>query len=169
MKYIYVLIFIVVYIICGLEIGYTYQSSLYTHFTYMFQHSGIVHLLINSLAFIGMFRTMEKFVNKWLLSVSIIIISFAASFTAMYDIPTVGASAMIYAMIGMFFGMTIYCKNIKITDTKKYLLFLSVVVISLTISFFKHNSNFALHFFSMIWGGIISLPISIYDNRKTLP
>lgn len=169
MKYIYVLIFIIVFIFFGLELGYTYQSPFYTHFTYMFQHSGVVHLLINSLAFIGMFRTMEKLVNKWMLSASIIAVSFAASFISIYNIATVGASAMIYTMFGMFFGMTTYCKNIKIADTKKYLLFLSVVLISLTISFFKHNSNFVLHLSSMILGFIISIPISIYDNRKTLP
>jgi membrane associated rhomboid family serine protease len=132
----------------------------------MFQHSGVVHLIINSLAFTGMFRTMEKFVNMWILSASIIAVSFAASFIAMYDIPTVGASAMIYAMFGLFFGMTIYSKNIKIADTKKYLLFLSVVLISLIISFFKHNSNFVLHLSSMIVGFIISIPISIYDNHN---
>ncbi|MDR0823889.1 MAG: rhomboid family intramembrane serine protease [Prevotella sp.] len=166
MKYIYVLIFIIVFVFCGLELGYTNQSPLYTHFTYMFQHSGVVHLIINSLAFTGMFRTMEKFVNMWILSASIIAVSFAASFIAMYDIPTVGASAMIYAMFGLFFGMTIYSKNIKIADTKKYLLFLSVVLISLIISFFKHNSNFVLHLSSMIVGFIISIPISIYDNHN---
>ena len=169
MKYIYVLIFIVVFILFGLEIGYTNHSPIYTHATYMFQHSGIVHLIINSLAFIGMFRTMEKFVNKWILSAAIIISAFTMSFVAMYDIPTVGASAMIYTMIGMFLGMTTFCNNIKIADTKKYLLFISVVVISLTISFFKHNSNFTLHVASMVLGFIISLPISLYDNKKSLP
>lgn len=169
MKYIYVLIFMIIYIFFGLELGYTHQSPLYTHFTYMFQHSGMAHLLINSFAFIGMFRTMGKFVNKWTLSVSIITVSFVASFIAIYNIPTVGASAMIYTMIGMFFGMTTYSKNIKIADTKKYLLFLSVILISLTISFFKHNSNFVLHLSSMILGFIISIPISIHDNKRTLP
>jgi hypothetical protein len=109
---------------------------------------------------------MEKFVNKWLLSVSIIVVSFAASFISMYDIPTVGASAMIYTMIGMFSGMTAYCKNVKIADTKKYRLFLSVVFISLTISFFKHNSNFVLHLLSMVSGFIISIFIALYQNRE---
>ena len=169
MKYIYVLIFSIVFILFGVEIGYTNQSPLYTHFTYMFQHSGVVHFLINSFAFIGMFRTMEKFVNKWVLSASIITVSFASSFMSMYNIPTVGASAMIYAMIGMFIGITIFRKNIRIADTKKYLLFLFVVLLSLTASFFKHNSNFYLHLASLISGFITSIPISIGDNRKTLP
>jgi membrane associated rhomboid family serine protease len=109
---------------------------------------------------------MEKFVNKWMLSASVIAVSFAASFISMYDIPTVGASAMIYTMFGMFFGLTIYCKNIKIADTEKYLLFLSVVIISLTVSFFRHNSNFVLHLSSVISGFVIAIPISIYDNKK---
>jgi hypothetical protein len=112
---------------------------------------------------------MEKFVDKWILSAAIIISSFTMSFVAIYDIPTVGASAMIYTMIGMFFGMTTFCNNIKIADTKKYLLFISVVGMSLIISLFKHNSNFLLHIVSMIIGFIVSIPLSVYYDRKELP
>lgn len=165
MKYVYVLIFILVFILSGLDLGYTNQSPLYTHLTYMFQHSGVVHLLMNSLAFIGMFRTMEKFINKWMLSVFIIISSFIVSFTAMYSIPTVGASSMIYTMIGMYFGITIYNRDIKIADTRKYLLFIFVVAVSLVVSYFKHNSNFNLHFFCMVFGYVISL----LNRKRQLP
>jgi membrane associated rhomboid family serine protease len=105
MKYLYILTFIIVYVSFGLELGYTDSSLWYTHFTYMFQHAGIVHLLLNSIAFISLFTALEKQVNKWLLSACIIAISFLASFAAMHDMPTVGASGMVYAMIGMFFGM----------------------------------------------------------------
>ena len=119
MKYLYVVIFISVFATFGLELGYTNNTPIYTHATYMFQHSGVIHLTINSLAFTGMFRTMEKFVNKWFLSAIIITTSFAASFTAIYNIPTVGASGMIYTMIGMFFGLII-SGEIKIKDKKNY-------------------------------------------------
>jgi membrane associated rhomboid family serine protease len=166
MKYIYVFIFIIVFILFDLDLGYTTNSSLYTHLTYILQHASIVHLVLNSLAFISMFRTMQKFINKYLLSGLIIIISFTSSFFAMYNTPTVGASAMIYAMVGMYFGMTIFYNNIKITDIKKYLLFTSTVIISLSVSFFKPNSNFDLHCFSILFGFIASLPISIHSNKK---
>jgi hypothetical protein len=42
-----------------------------------------------------------------------------------------------------------------------------VVLISLAVSFFKHNSNFILHISSMISGFIISFPISLYKNKNT--
>lgn len=169
MKYIYVLAFVIVFALFGLEVGYTNQSAVYTHLTFMFQHSGVVHLALNSLTFIGMFRIMEKFIRKWELSAFIITISFASSFVANYDIPTVGASGMVYAMFGMFFGMTAWCDKIKITDTKKYLLSISLMILSLVASFFNPGSNFALHLSSVVSGFIVSIPISIYVNRKTSP
>jgi membrane associated rhomboid family serine protease len=168
MKYIFIFVFILTFTLFGTSIGYTKVSPLYTHLTYMFQHAGIVHLAMNSLAFIGMFRTLEKFISKWTLSLLVTTISFVSSFISMYDIPTVGASAMIYSMIGIFIGITTFCTHIKIANIKKYLLFISVIAISLTISLFKSNSNFILHLISMAVGVITSIPISLYKNHHSL-
>ena len=152
MKYLFALIFILVFIFFDNSIGYTNTSPTYTHLTYMFQHSNIIHLIINSFAFIGMFRVMERFVNKWTLPALIILTAFASSFLSMYDIPTVGASGMIYAMIGMFFGLIISGEAPIKIDKKKMSMFIFMVLFSLIISFFKQNSNFVLHIYCMIIG-----------------
>lgn len=164
-KYIFVLLFIVVYSQFGLDIGYTTTSKFYTHITYMFQHSGIIHLAINSVAFIVMFHNLRKLLNIWIIIVSMLICGFAASFQSMYDIPTVGASSMIYAMMGIDIGMTLMCKKIKVANTRRYLLFICGLVLCLSISAFRQNSNYLVHIYSLIFGFIISLPISVYKNK----
>lgn len=165
-KYIFVLLFIVVYCLFGLDLGYTTTSKLYTHITYMFQHSAIIHLTINSIAFIVMFHNLQKLLNIGIIIASIFVCGFAASFLSMYDIPTVGASSMIYAMVGIDIGMTLFCKEIKIANTRRYLLFICGLVLCLLISAFRHNSNFLVHIYSLIFGFIISLIASYYKNRK---
>jgi membrane associated rhomboid family serine protease len=130
----------------------------------MFQHAGIVHLIVNSLAFIGMFRVLEKFVNRWYISVSAVLIAFMMSFLSMYDIPTVGASAMVYVMIGIYISVTQLYDNIKIVNRKKYILFLLCVAVSLIVSYFKPQSNFFLHAFSLLMGISCGVAFSIYEK-----
>lgn len=164
-KYIFVFLFLIVYYLFGLELGYTTTSMFYTHITYMFQHSGIIHILFNSVAFIVMFYNLQKLMNTWIIVISILLCGFAASFLSMYNIPTVGASSMIYTMVGIDIGMTLFCKKIKIANTGRYLLFICGLILCLSISAFRHNSNFLVHIYSLIFGFIISLLYSIYTNK----
>ena len=155
MKYIFVILFIIVFFRYDISIGYSKGSPIYTHLTYMFQHTNAIHLILNSFAFIGIFRTLERFIDKWVLFLSIISIGIVVSFFAEYTLPTVGASSMIYSMIGLFFG---FCtkRRIRIIDKKKLLLFIVSIFLMLTISFFKTNSNFILHLYSICMGFCIS-------------
>jgi membrane associated rhomboid family serine protease len=165
MKYLFTLIFTISLLLFNDAIGYTETSPLWTHFTYQFQHANIVHLIINSLAFIGMFRLLEKFVNKWLLSASILTIGFAASFLSMYSTPTVGASAMVYAMIGIFFSMINLSQDIKIIDKRKFALFVASILICLAISAIKGNSNFFLHLFALMLGQIAGSIMAFFREQ----
>ncbi|MFV0587069.1 rhomboid family intramembrane serine protease [Bacteroides reticulotermitis] len=160
MKYIFILIFLITYCSWGLELGYTTSSPLWTHLTYMFQHSGIMHLTINSVAFIIVFHGLQKILNVWTIVILMLLCGFAASFLSMYDIPTVGASSMIYAMIGLDIGLTLFCRQIRIANTRRYLLFLFCLVFTLLVSLLKQNSNFFIHLYSLILGVIVSLPLS---------
>jgi hypothetical protein len=73
---------------------------------------------------------------------------------------------MIYAMTGMFFGLIAFYNKIKIADARKFLLFIVCTVSALSISYFKHNSNFLVHICSLSIGFILSLPVSINKNKK---
>ena len=145
MQYLVVIIFIIVYLTSDLSLGYYYLSPFYTHFTYMFQHVGWMHLIFNSLAFIGLYRALSQV--EWLLP-KIIFFSFIASYTSVYLVPTVGASSMVYVMIGMLFGL-IKTRRIKI---KNLYVFMFSVGLMLTVSFFKHSSNSWLHVWCLVFG-----------------
>lgn len=165
-KYLFVFIFIFVFAWFDKSLGYSTTSSVYTHFTYMFQHAGVIHLTVNSLTFIGMFRSVEKYINKYILSITIISISVASSFLSIYDMPTVGASSMIYAMIGIYIPIIILYDKAIIINKKKYTMFIFFIFISLIISYLKNNSNFWLHVYSLLIGISSGIIVSIYKNEK---
>lgn len=166
MKYLVILILIFVYNLFGNELGYTNSSHIYTHVTYIFQHASILHLVFNSLAFIGMYASLEKFVNRWLFLSLSLFCAILTSFGAMYDKPTVGISGVIYVMIGLYVGITLLYKKAKIADTRRYLLFIFGIVFCLVVSRFHASSNFLLHSYCLLCGLIVSFPLSIWKNRK---
>jgi hypothetical protein len=83
-----------------------------------------------------------------------------ASFGAMHGEPTVGISGTVYVMTGLYTGITLLDKHIKIADTRKYLLYICCIVIFLSVSFIKGNSNFLLHLYSLVTGMVISIPVT---------
>jgi membrane associated rhomboid family serine protease len=110
--------------------------------------------------FIAMANALRKFVKKWVLIISIIPISFASSFLSMYEIPTVGASGMVYAMIGIFISISVLADNI-IVNKKIYMLLICSIGLSLLISYLKGNSNFWLHIFCLLFGIAAGIMIEI--------
>jgi len=160
MKYLFVLLFITVFIVFDESTGYTTTSPVWTHFTFQFQHANIIHLIINSLAFIGMFRILERVINKYILAATILVIPFTVSFMAMYEIPTVGISGAIYAMFGIYLAM-ITSKKLIIKDKNKLYIFVISIIICLIVSFLKPGSNFPLHLFSLIMGYMIWLIVEL--------
>jgi uncharacterized membrane protein len=58
---------------------------------------------------------------------------------------------MIYALIGLFFGMVAFGK-LKVTDKKQFLIFIGTIAASFLISLLKHNSNTLVHFYSLFMG-----------------
>jgi membrane associated rhomboid family serine protease len=169
MKYIFVPTFILVHILFGKEWGYTVSSPLHTHFTYMFVHAGAVHLAINTMAFIGMFRALENLhvCKGWILALSVIMCGFAASLPppVRFDTPTVGSSSMVYAMIGIYLVWIRRCKTVRITNRTNFITFIACICISLAISYFKPGSNFPLHLLSLLTGGIVAFVWSFLQGR----
>ncbi|MDR1338532.1 MAG: rhomboid family intramembrane serine protease [Prevotellaceae bacterium] len=91
--------------------------------------------------------------NKYLLATIAIVASFLCSFIppAIYPMPTVGASGMIYVLMGLYFGV-----NRKSALSKPMIIFIATIMILLSVSFFKPNSNFYLHLFCLASGFAIS-------------
>ena len=163
MQYLFILIFILVYCFYGKELGFTSTSLWYTHFTYMFQHAGWIHLIMNSIAFVGIFRVLKAFYRKRVICTIILISAYCSSLFSSHSIPTMGASGMIYAMFGMFTSLLV---EKQITWNKNTALFYGSIILTIVISLLKPNSNFLLHVYSMFFGFIYSLNYWIINNYK---
>ena len=152
MKLLFILLFILVYLIFGLEIGYTTTSPWYTHITYMFQHGSWWHLVLNSIAFYSLYLALERIYRPSVIALFAVTSAFVCSWLCMrYTQPVVGASGMIYAMIGMY----LYLVSIGIYKYKnrRTLIFsLLVIVASLISSFFHRNSAGLLHLLCLCSG-----------------
>ena len=160
-KYILSFMFIVVYILFGSEIGFATNSPWWTHLTYSLQHANILHLVINTLVFINVFRVMEGFVSWKKLLPLVYSIAVASSFFATNDIPTVGASGMIYAMFGMMSVIVAFNKS----TPKQKLTFFCSIGIMLLISYFNSNSNFMVHILAFCAGAIVWILRGKLDNH----
>lgn len=160
MKYAFILAFIITFILAGDELGFSSSSPFYTHLTFQFQHAGIVHLLLNSIALIGIFHTLQKYSCASMVAALTFLSGFTASFLSEFDTPTIGASAMVYAGIGGYICLSLISPNIRISDTRKYLIFLCCVAVGLIISFFRSGSNFYIHLYALVFGFVLWLPIA---------
>ncbi len=147
-KYIFVLILFIVYIMCDVSLGFSSTSAWWTHLTFAFQHGGWIHLILNSLVFINSFGVLEKRIKWYVLLPVIYLISVISSFFFILELPTVGCSGMIYAMFGMMFAIVIK-NNAKKKDK---IMFFSSLALMLAISFFSKGSNFSVHFISFLLG-----------------
>lgn len=151
MKYLFIITFLLVYIFFGLELGYTATSAKWTHITYIFQHASVMHLLINSFAFWSLSVALYRHVPEYVITIISVSVAFFISFLCIYPKVVVGASGMIYAMLGIYFFLV--CVR-KIRYRNKFSLFVAIVsvVTFLAISFVKHNSAGMLHLQCLIFG-----------------
>ena len=92
--------------VCAL--GYTGTSSLLTHFTYMFCHNGLLHLLFNAAAFVAAYALASRFGIVCRCLLWSFVAAAAATWLSMAPEPTVGGSGFVYAMFGYSFGHILY-------------------------------------------------------------
>ena len=154
MKYFFILAFVGVYCFFGLELGYTAASPWWTHLTYSFQHGSWLHLAINALGFVGLYGALVQFIKPIRLLLMAYAVAVAASFVCTYTLPVVGASAVIYAMLGMYLSLLLF-RRIHYRRRGDLWLFLLSVVSFLVISFVKHNTAGMLHLVCLLSGAAI--------------
>ena len=126
MKYIFIALCLLLSLINWIHpiMGYTATSGLYTHFTYIFAHANIFHLAIN----LFVFWKLYDMVGKYSFMVSFLIAA-VMSFFAIMSVPTVGASGLTFAMLGMFY-------LIQPLKWEYYLYNLIIIVIALFIGYY---------------------------------
>lgn len=151
MKYLFIFAFVGVYYFFGLELGYTVTSPWWTHVTYMFQHANVWHLLLNSFSWWVLFKALERFYRPWVIAAGAMLVAVVASWLCVYSVPTVGASGMIYALMGAFLMLVATGKLVYRRRADLILLIVSVVTF-LVIGFIKHNSAGLLHLLCLVAG-----------------
>ena len=105
MIYIIILLLFIGYIVS--PSGYDLNSPWWTHITYIFSHINLLHLFLNSFVIFGLFKTLQRIYNKWHLALWVFFIAILMSFLSEYELPTVGASGMAYALVGIMIGLVV--------------------------------------------------------------
>lgn len=166
MEYIIIILFIIVHISMGNELGYSSSSPIWTHITYQFQHLNWIHLSLNSFAFLSLCKVLQKALPLSLILAYAYFASIIISFLSVMDLPTVGASGMIYTMSGMFISISLIGAKLRIIDNKKFSLFLFGITIALVLSAIKPHINFSCHLLGLISGIIIGIVDNWLNHEK---
>ena len=156
MKYLITTLFLFAYI-CKPDIGYSQNSPLYTHFLYMFAHVGFIHLTINLISFLSLFKFLSKVISPVWLFLYSYLSAVLASFFSSRPQPTVGASGMVCGLIAIYAILPLLGKKLIIQNRKKYFHWIIYTSIALTASFFFSSVNSANHSFALLAGAIFSI------------
>ena len=154
-----VILFIVSPCNCGVSI-----DNMAGIFTYQFMHANILHLAVNILSLALMYNPIKKLYEERFSAIvipnlfivlylfSIIVGGFCAMPT-----PTVGASGMVFFLLGMLIIL-----NPTLQQLKNYI----YVAIAVIVSIIFGNSNVALHVLSFVFGALYTITLIAYDNRR---
>lgn len=151
MIYIYVLILIVLQWAIGpnADLGIA-NEHLMGAFTYPFVHANWLHLIINAISMLLMFRPLCALCERqfgemsgWRMLLMMYAGAVLSGVVSAGEVPTIGASGMVFFMLGM-----LLCLN---PTRRQALAYLSVAIV-LAMQWFLGTSNVLLHVSAMIFG-----------------
>ncbi len=161
-----VLIFSIVTLLStNTELGFYSGSSVLTHFTYVFNHAGVLHLILNCVAFYMFVRTLRIFISEEITLIGSYTIAVFASFYSEHNLPTVGCSGMIYAMAGFYLSAVLMWPGVKINNMKTLLISIFGIFISMFISSIDKSTNFNLHLISFVIGFLSIVPLLKFKKQ----
>lgn len=145
--------------------GFNSISGWQTCFTYQFLHTSIIHVLLNSFCFAMLLRNCKfKFTDYvWAFNISALCAYISTTSGAYTETVTVGFSGVLYAIIGM--------QLLEVLDKWAWNAkqFLSLLIVSLLISFFNPHSNTLLHILCAALGylyWLVETTITKNDQRR---
>lgn len=174
MIYLYLLISLVVCLIVPNESLYLFgitNDSLWHCYTYPITHASFLHWLVNAIALVTMWNPIcniyiKKFYASsqtspaWIRCKIFFIVYIGAVIASLFTakgIPTVGASGMVFFLLGML---------LILNPTKRQLISFIPVAIAMLIQFFFSNSNIFLHILSFIYGVIFIIIRLIWVQKN---
>lgn len=163
---------IVFYIICIIvfmldpspELYGVSMSNLAGAFTYQFLHGNILHLIINLLSLYLIYKPFKflygnrfNYDNDFVLLLISYIGSVAASIISVKHIPTVGASGIVFFILGAILALH---------PTKQQFINYIWVLVGVIVSAIFGNSNTTLHVVAFLMGVLFIIIRMMYDNCR---
>ncbi|MDR1883068.1 MAG: rhomboid family intramembrane serine protease [Prevotella sp.] len=159
MKYLFIAICVIMYClpVDSPAVGYASGAPAYTFFIYMVFHKSIVHLSINMAGFYFAYGSMKCKFFPLLYAGAVLVAFLSASGT-----PSVGASGLIYILLGIRAASVI-------TDPHRFIPFFSLVLLSLSTGFIIPGIDGLIHLTGFSLGFLSSIIRSIlYDETDSL-
>lgn len=155
-KYILPAIWIAAFFLTDVKyMGFSKHTPVYTHITCIFSHVNILHLLMNIIAYLSIHNLCRQTqITKAALPYSFAA-AIAASFLFQSELITVGASGMIYAMIGFLTGAAL-AGRLTVANRKTATLFLAFITINIIAGFFIPGVNATIHLTSFLTALVLS-------------
>lgn len=152
-------------------LGYTLDSPIWTRLSYMFTHQGIFHLLMSLLSFYLLFGSLTRmnFIHSKLLFTATIAGSFLATYGSEMPLPTIGASGVVYFLVGAFIIKDVkdWLNNLDrfISNLLLLLIFVALNIVAAVYT----NTNAIVHGIAFIYGaafmGIYKI-IKLYEQKR---
>ncbi len=144
-----------------LGVGYSHTSRLSSHFTYVFVHKSVLHLIVNMLAYFTIISKAIGHTARRLFVYLAFVSAWLTSFIAPPAIPTVGLSGMLFFYIAALMLDTGFAKKWQ-QDTPYGSMIAFVAVASLQAIF--ANVNYMLHLYNFIAGAVVYL-LAFYSKK----
>lgn len=138
--------------------------NLHGVFTYQFLHGNLLHLIVNVASLLLLYKPFKiiygnrfNYDNDIILFLIIYIGSVLAALVTPLDIPTVGASGMVFFILGAILGLR---------PTKKQFINYIWVFLGFIASAIMANSNTLLHVAAFLIGVLFAIARIMYDNSR---
>jgi len=144
----FILILAMIYVPDWESVGVSYGCGILQRFSYSFFHASFIHAVINIWCFLSILFLYE--VTRWQIVIAYIIAVIAPGF-ALTSVPTVGLSAVCYAMFGLI-----------AFQVKRKLYYNVCMALYIALGFFFPLVNGWLHLYSYVAGlfvGFLNMPI----------
>lgn len=145
------------------EVGYGIGQPIYNHLSYIFFHANLFHLIINMTAFYFLFGSVNNKTVTFL--ASIIIGATLISFGSVDQLPTIGASGLIFILVGIQASKLVYNRQVA------FIPFFTFTILSLVSGFLIPHVNGLVHLLGFALGYISHIIFetvndSIRDKRR---
>lgn len=141
------------------QAGYSLTSEFWTRFTYMFAHAGIFHLAINLLTIDILLHNLKRITNINILLCIAMIGAFLATFGSEMPLPTIGASGILYFLLGYYFARK---------WSSRLIIAALVIFTGNILSFHLYNANLFVHLLSIMYGFLYGAISGVIEEFKLI-